>query len=57
MDQFVVMERGNQILGKFSTQEAAEAARLEYCKIAAAKKDNNSLVFRERMEETFVSQI
>ena len=54
MDQFVVMERGNQILGKFSTQEAAEAARLEYCRITA---DSNALVFRECMERTSVLAI
>ena len=54
MDQFVVTERGNQILGKCFTREAAEAARLEYCKITAK---NNAMVFKERMEETFVSQI
>lgn len=51
MDEFVVMEEEKQILGMFSTREAAEAARLEYCKIMA--KDN-SLNFMQRMERTFV---
>lgn len=51
MDKFVVMEEEKQILGMFSTREAAEAARLEYCKITA--KDN-SLNFMQRMERTFV---
>lgn len=49
MEQFVVIERENQILGKFPTQEAAEAARLEYCKITAG---NSPLTFKECMERT-----
>ena len=51
MEQFMVMERENQILGKFFTQEAAEAARLEYCKITAGDRP---LVFVECMERTLV---
>ena len=51
MDKFVVMEKEKQILGKFSTQEAAEAARLEYCMMAG---DNESQLFRMHMERTLV---
>ena len=52
MDKFIVMEEEKQILGKFSTQEAAEAARLEYCRMMA--DDNNSQLFRVYMERTLV---
>ena len=51
MDKFVVMEKEKQILGMFSTQEAAEAARLKYCMMAS---DNESQLFRMHMERTLV---
>ena len=52
MSKFVVTEEGEQVLGKFSTQEAAEVARLEYCRMMA--RDNNSQLFRKFMEGTLV---
>ena len=52
MSEFVVMEGEGQILGKFSTRDAAEAARLEYCRIIAHE---DSGLFKEFMESTLVA--
>lgn len=52
MGEFVVMEGEDQILGKFSTRDAAEAARLEYCRMIA--KDKDSELFKKFMEITLV---
>ena len=51
MSKFVVMDGKDQILGKFSTREAAEAARLEYCRMIAG---NSSELFKKNMEGTLV---
>ena len=51
MSKFVVMDGKDRILGKFSTCEAAEAARLEYGRIIA--HDDPGL-FKKFMERTLV---
>ena len=53
MSEFVIMEEEDQILGKFSTRDAAEAARLEYCSMIAAHKDSE--LFKKFMESTLVA--
>lgn len=51
MSEFVIMEGEDQILGKFSTRDAAEAARLEYCRMIARESSGH---FKRFMESTLV---